>query len=227
MAMLLSTRRNLIAVGAMTAMAGGCSAEVEEEVGAMEDLMREHGVLRRILLVFAESIPRLRGGNLPDAAALNRAARLFRDFGEDYHEQKLEEAYIFPRLRRGGGPAAASVNTLLAQHRRGREVTDFVLSATGGSAIAGANAEPLAQAFQAFALMYENHAAREDTIIFPAWKKLLSEDELHEQGEKFEEIEKAQFGGDGFDKAVAEIGEIEQQLGFSDLAQFTAPAPVR
>jgi hypothetical protein len=32
----------------------------EKEVGAVEDLMREHGVLRRALLVYSESVPKIR-----------------------------------------------------------------------------------------------------------------------------------------------------------------------
>jgi hypothetical protein len=41
--------------------------------------MREHGVLRRVLLVYIESVPRLRSDpkSLPPAA-IARAARLFR-----------------------------------------------------------------------------------------------------------------------------------------------------
>ncbi len=78
------------------------------EVTATEDLMREHGILRRALLVYQESAVRLR----QDAAsvppdALEKAANLFRVFGEDYHEKKLEEVYIFPAVKkspgRGGG----------------------------------------------------------------------------------------------------------------------------
>ena len=62
------------------------------EVTAAEDLMREHGILRRALLVYRESAMRLR----QDAASvppevLEKAANLFRVFGEDYHEKNLEE----------------------------------------------------------------------------------------------------------------------------------------
>lgn len=73
--------------------------------------------------------------------------------------------------------------------------------------------------------MYENHTAREDTIVFPAWKAALSGKELEELGDTFEDIEKQQFGGDGFEDAVKQIAGIEQALGFADLAQFTAPPP--
>ncbi|HVV70715.1 MAG TPA: hemerythrin domain-containing protein, partial [Verrucomicrobiae bacterium] len=62
-------------------------------------------------------------------------------------------------------------------------------------------------------------------IIFPAWKKAIGPHNVEEMGDKFEDIEKAQFGGDGFEDAVKQIGAIEQALGFADLAQFTAPPP--
>ena len=87
--------------------------------------------------------------------------------------------------------------------------------------------EPLARAFETFVLMYQNHTAREDTIVFPAWKDALSERQLREMGDKFEDVEHRTFGKDGFDDAVAQIGEIEQALGFGDISQFTAPPPPR
>src|SRR6516162_1376190 len=68
-----------------------------KDVGAVEDLMREHGVLRRVLRIYDQLSGRLLAGDAGfDAAALGQAAQLFRDFGEDYHERMLEEAYLFP-----------------------------------------------------------------------------------------------------------------------------------
>jgi hypothetical protein len=46
-------------------------------------------------------------------------------------------------------------------------------------------------------------------------------------GETFEDIEHRQFGKDGFDDAVKHIAAVEEALGYTDLAQFTAPAPPR
>lgn len=225
------TRRQFVRTGASATAVGAplllaaCSAEDEEkEVGAVEDLMREHGVLRRALLVYAQVAPQLlQAPESIDAAALNKTAKLFQDFGENYHERELEEAHIFPAIRKTG--AAGMIDVLIAQHERGRAITRYILDATASRRIAATDAEQLARAFQTFALMYENHAAREDTIVFPAWKSTLSDNQLHELGEEFEEIEKRQFGGDGFDDAVKQIGDVEQALGFSDLNRFTAPPP--
>lgn len=201
-----------------------CSGQGDEDVGAVEDLMREHGVLRRAILVFRESATRLKQGQNVDASALHQTAQLFRNFGEDYHEKKLEEAYIFPQVRKAGGPAAGYVDTLIRQHDRGRQIIDYVMSVSSKTVVSPDGAS-LANALELFELMYANHAAREDTIVFPAWKKALGEKGVDEMGDKFEEIEKQQFGGDGFDQAVKQIGDIEKALGFDNLAQFTAPAP--
>jgi hemerythrin-like domain-containing protein len=198
----------------------------EKEVGAVEDLMREHGVIRRAILVYREAAVKLRAKPSDvDPDILRRTALLFRNFGEDYHEKKLEETHIFPTIKKAGGPAVAYVDILVAQHQRGREITDFVLAVTAKGAIGTGDAEPLARALDSVELMYEHHAAREDTIVFPAWKDALSAHQLGEMGEKFEEIEHQRFGKDGFEDAVTQIGRIEQALGLADIARFTAPPP--
>jgi hemerythrin-like domain-containing protein len=197
----------------------------EAEVTATEDLMREHAILRRALLVYSAASVKLRGN--PSAIppdALQKTAKLFRAFGEEYHEKKLEEAYIFPAVRRAGAEAASYPDILTAQHNRGREITDYIINVTTGEKLAS-NAEPLAKALESFVLMYRNHAAREDTLVFPAWKETMTGEQLDEIGEKFEDIEHEQFGKDGFEDAVKQISAIETSLGLADIAQFTAPAP--
>lgn len=198
----------------------------EKDVSAVEDLMREHGVIRRAVLVYRAIAGRLRAGaGHVDSNALHRTASLFRAFAEDYHEKRLEETYIFPALKKAGGPAAAYVDILVAQHRRGREITDYILAVSAAGDIGAGDGDRLARALDSIELMYASHAAREDTIVFPAWKTELSSAELDEMSDKFEEIEHEQFGEDGFEHAVAEIGRIEQMFGLDDPAQFTAPLP--
>jgi hemerythrin-like domain-containing protein len=205
--------------------AGEKGAE-EPEVTATEDLMREHGVIRRALLVYVETAPKLRqNASSVDAAALRQVAQLFRTFGEDYHERMLEEQHIFPVIRKRGGALQRYADILTDQHNRGREITDYVLAVTNRSKIGTAHAEPLAKVLEGFVLMYQNHAAREDTIVFPAWKKNFSNKQLDEISDQFEEIEHKMFGKDGFEDAEKKISNIETSLGLSDLAQFTPPPP--
>ena len=199
--------------------------EKEKKIGAVEDLMREHGVLRRVLLVYRQTAVRLRAGAKIDPKQIRHAAQLFRDFGENYHERMLEQAYVFPSLRKAESPTAPLVNILVAQHDRGRDITDYIRNVTHKNAIG--DVEAFARALETLDAMYENHAAREDTIIFPAWREALSEKQLREMGETFEDIEHRQFGKDGFSEALNQVAAVEEALGFADLAQFTAPPPPR
>ena len=193
---------------------------------AAEDLMREHGILRRALLVYQEAATRLRQdpGSIPPDT-LEKAANLFRVFGEDYHEKKIEEVFVFPIVKKSPGAPAAYVDVLLAQHDRGREITDYVLSLTREDRIPSNSVEPLARALESFVRMYEHHAAIEDTVVFPVWKAAVGEAELDALAAKFEEIESEHFGGDGFDTALKRMEEIETSLGLSNLEMFTAPEP--
>jgi len=231
------TRRSFLLLGGAALLASGCRKEKEKEhekeekepeVGAVEDLMREHGILRRALVVYREIASRLR----TDAAAsvppdvLQKTAKLFRSFGEDYHEKAVEEPFVLPAVKRAGGPAAAYVDVILEQHKRGREITDWIIAVTQAPKL-NANGGELARVLDGFARMYESHAAREDTIVFPAWKTTLSKKQLEEMGDKLEDIEHKQFGKDGFEDAEKQMSAIEAQLGLSSLATFDAPPPPR
>src|SRR5690242_21943673 len=67
----------------------------DEGVTAPEDLMKEHGVLNRCLLIYEEGIRRI--GARQDIApeVFSHTADLVRRFVEQYHE-KNEEDHIFP-----------------------------------------------------------------------------------------------------------------------------------
>lgn len=226
----LPRRRALSAIGAAallpTIIRPSAAAEKDEEVEAAEDLMREHGVLRRALLVYSEAQSRLSGGtgDIP-VSALRDAATLFRTFGEDYHERALEEKHVFPVLAKLGGQHAQLSKVLEQQHDRGREITAYLSAVTGGGRIADANAKPLASALATFVRMYQHHAAIEDTVIFPAWKAAISKSQYHELSGQFEDLEQKMFGRDGFEDAVARIEKIEEAFGLADLSKLTPPAP--
>lgn len=120
--------------------AEGKPTKAEDEVAAVEDLMREHGVLRRALLVYAEAGMRLsRGLGEVSAEMLAQTAQLFRRFGEDYHERDLEERHVFPVLIKAGGEHGAQAKTLIAQHARGRQITDYVIEVTRHGRVGTAN----------------------------------------------------------------------------------------
>jgi hemerythrin-like domain-containing protein len=180
--------------------------------------MQEHGVLERVLLVYGESTRRLDRGEALDPTIIPSAAAIVRRFVEDYHE-RLEEQFIFPRLE-ANHREVELVATLRLQHQRGREVTDEIVRLA--RALPG-SARELSQQIRNFERMYRPHAAREDTVLIPAFRMVIDTNEYRELGEKFEDEEHKRFGEGGFEKTVAEVAHLEDSLGIGDLAKFTAP----
>src|SRR6266496_6869349 len=101
------------------------SGEKEAEVGPPEDLMREHGVLKRVLLIYGEALRRLDAKQDFPPEALAEAAGIIRSLVEDYHE-KLEEDFLFPRFEKAN-QLVDLVKVLREQHQAGRRVTDITL----------------------------------------------------------------------------------------------------
>src|SRR3954464_8785175 len=197
-------------VGAAALVAAKQPAKKEPEVSPTEDLMREHGLLNRVLLIYEECARRLESG--AEAAALPDAVRIIRDFIEGYHEQ-LEEQQLFPRFRKANRMVEL-VDTLQAQHAAGRRVTAQLLSGTP-------DRSRTPQLLRSFVRMYRPHEAREDTVLFPAFRDLMGEHEYQKLGELFEDRKHQLFGERGFEGKVDEVARTEQALGSADLAQFT------
>jgi hemerythrin-like domain-containing protein len=191
------------------------------DVNATEDLMREHGVIRRTLLVYDECARRLVAPEQQvPADVLVSAARLMRRFGESYHE-KLEEEQVFPPLLKAGQQKDL-IQVLLSQHAAGRVLTERILvAATPAAPAESALKIQLAKVLTEFVRMYEAHAAREDTVLFPAFHSLFTEKQFDRLGDQFEDEERKILGGAGFESAVAEVAQLEQVLGIYDLAQLT------
>lgn len=191
-----------------------------EEVSANEDLMREHGVLNRLLLIYQEIAVRIENNMDFPIASLIDSAKIVRSFIEDYHE-KLEEEFIFTRFEKAG-KLTDLVKVLRDQHQAGRSLTDYILSHAKESEFKDdIQRLILADYIKLFIRMYRPHEAREDTILFPEFKKLISKEEYDELGEVFEEKEHKLFGEDGFNTIISEIDRIEKTLNIYNLSQFT------
>ena len=146
---------------------------------------------------------------------------LVRKFVEDYHE-KLEENFLFPEFEKRN-ELVPLVKVLREQHAAGRALTDPLLNGPPAGS-ASFRREQIAASCEAFIRMYRPHAAREDTVLFPALRKILSAKQLDELGDKFEAEENRRFGAGGFEKTVEQVAAIEKTLGIYDLAQFTPKA---
>ena len=190
-----------------------------QEVSPPEDLMQEHGLLNRILLIYdACRIHLVNKENFPKEA-LSNAAGIIRTFVEDYHE-KQEEQYLFPRFQKAN-QLTDLVQVLLQQHQAGRRLTDELLQLAKSQKATEAEQQRMIQLLTSFNNMYRPHEAREDTILFPAFRKIVSRNEYDSLGEEFENNEHKLFGADGFEMMVSKVAAIEKSLNIYELSQFT------
>lgn len=190
-----------------------------ETVPPTEDLMREHGLLNRILLIYEACGQRVTSGRGFDPAPLQEAASIVRRFIEGYHEE-LEEHHIFPLFEKAG-PLSELVAVLRSQHKAGRSQTAIILDVAGRAGRDPTAARQLQQAMARFIRMYRPHEAREDTVLFPAVRAVVRPADFAALGKTFEARERQLFGPSGFARMVEQVAAIERTLGIHDLAQFT------
>src|SRR5262249_9382516 len=148
------------------------------------------------------------------------AAKIIHDFIEAYHE-RLEEEQLFPRFRKANR-LVDLVDVLDAQHKAGRKVTAEISPLPTAKALRHPEeTRRLRTAMDQFIRMYAPHEAREDTVLFPAFREIVRGHEYDALGEEFEKKEHQLFGEDGFEKMVDRVAGIEKTLGIYDLSQFT------
>lgn len=183
----------------------------------MEDLMREHGVLNRILLIYEEFIRR-QDTKQNDFFMINYAAQIIRKFIEDYHE-KTEENYVFPYLLKLNIQTNL-INELLKQHTLGRNITDKILELSNGTPNI-VNKNKLCIYLYAFVYMYRFHESREDTVIFVEFRDNMTLGQYKRYGEIFEHEEEKRFGKHGIRKILKIVENIERYFDIYDLNKIT------
>ena len=127
---------------------------------------------------------------------------------------------MFPRFQKANR-LTELVATLRQQHNAGRSITEQLMQLTKPSSLAESENEKLINLLGEFNTMYRPHEAREDTVLFPAFRKIVSQHEYDSLGEEFENNEHKLFGEEGFEMMVAKVADIEKKLGIYELAQFT------
>ncbi|MGC9195888.1 MAG: hemerythrin domain-containing protein [Syntrophobacteraceae bacterium] len=245
------------------------AAQKETGVNPVEDLMSEHGLLRRVLLIYDEAANRIRNNMQIPSGVIEDSAGIIRRFIHNYHE-KLEEEQIFPHFS-GTASLGNLIAILTAQHAAGQRLTDSieqyfkpvavkqaqhseeqkdkakkmpaaVAQIYGGTPLIThllgketseekmtASGIPLSKQsllvlLEQFVRMYRPHAAREDTVVFTAFRSRVSPREFTQSGEEFQRRQTELFGENGFGKIVESVAQIEAKLGIYDLSQFTPKA---
>lgn len=185
--------------------------------GPGENLVEDHGVLRRTLLVFEEIERRLRTGTELAPEVVGSAARLVRDFIQNHHE-RMEERFVFPVFE-DDPDLEPLLRVLEQQHDVGRELIGRILLLSHPKAMKErASRRELAETIHAFSRMYGPHAAREDTELFPRLRDKLDPDAYRSLSERLQSERIERWGERGYAKAIEEVASLEEAVGIGNLA---------
>jgi hemerythrin-like domain-containing protein len=221
----LSRRSLFVMAGAAGAglLITGCTESSKsrgETATAIEILDRHHGILYRIVSILEE----VRGGM--DAhmdlspEIVQGTVELARRFVVDHH-QRLEEKYVFPVFD-AANKMGGLVGVLREQHAVGAQLTDLLKQlAAGFSAKDLEKRRTLGSAIHQFSRMYRAHSNREDTMLFPLLRQVVTPKAYGELNSAFEKEENEILGKNGLDEMNLKLSNYENMLGIGDLAAFT------
>ncbi len=173
---------------------------------AVAELETEHRLIQQVVAGMSYLESRITAGAEIDQTLLNRIVEFLRSFADHLHHAK-EEALFFPALERRGVPAqGCPVGALLHEHTKGRAlVTEFEQAIEASAPKTDGSTERLTAAMRALAELYPAHIWKEDYLLFPMSKKVLTADDEAELSEKFEELDR-------------KLGEVEKRR-FESLAE--------
>jgi hemerythrin-like domain-containing protein len=191
------------------------------QIQAGEDLMQEHGILGRTLLIY-EELADLFEHDKPDPQdCLPGATEIIIKYVQGQHE-RVEELLIFPALTKANAlPDLVSV--LVTQHKVGHELTNTIKKKTEqGSHKTKQGRLDLANLLKMFSTMFRPHMLREDTVIFPRLHEIMNEAQYEELSTKVQSLESNMVNSTDLGSILRQLEGIEGALGIHNLAKFTA-----
>jgi hemerythrin-like domain-containing protein len=187
-----------------------------QNVGAIETIMRGHGLLSRAIIICDTIRERLAKGKQTDPSLILKTTAVIHNYLQDFHET-MEEQYIFKPMEKTHNNFS-SIQELKIQHGAARELMHRITNL----AKAGKVDSELSNYLGAFGRMYKYHAAWEDTVIFPAFDAMENKTELSELAATFVIEEQKILGSTGFDSLQNDIAHVEKQLRIYDPSNWTA-----
>lgn len=169
------------------------------------DLEAEHRVIQKAVAGLTYLGTQIEAGEPVDPELLIRAVEFLRSYADRRHHGK-EEALFFPALEARGVPhRGCPVGVLLHEHTHGRELVGEFAEAIDQYAAGGQDAgQRLSTVMGKLSELYPHHIWKEDYLLFPLSKKVLTESDVAKLSEQF--------------------AEVNRQMSAADLAKFEALA---
>ena len=178
---------------------------------ATQVLRDEHEGILAMLAVVETAAKRLQSGKAIPSDLMTNAVGFFRNFADQCHHGKEEDA-LFPALERHGIPKQGGpIGVMLAEHDQGRAFIRTMSDAADKYARGDKTAAPaLAQNMLGYVNLLRQHIAKENNVLFPMADQVLADAEQDKLYEAFEHIETTRTGPGEHERYHAMIAEYQK-----------------
>lgn len=182
---------------------------MEAIMNYLDNLINDHNLIERALILFEKEVAKGEQMNTDIALSL---ITFLEDYGDECHNQK-EEKFYFPLLLERGLPPMGPVAVMLEEHKqeRGylREIKQIVTKFKMNNTLN----ESLKQITQEYIELTKNHIWKENDILYPMGKRILTVADGETLLNKFNELTFSRYGQDGFKRYSDMINSFEHQVG--------------
>jgi hemerythrin-like domain-containing protein len=181
---------------------------------ATDELMAEHRVIERVILVLENGALRLEKGQAVRPGLFIEATDFAKGFTDGCHHKK-EEGVLFPAMVAHGMPGESGpIGVMLAEHEQGRALTRALRSAAQRleSGDQSAAQEVIANA-RGYSQLLRQHIMKEDRILFPMAGQVLPPGEQDRVADGFEKIDHEETGEGVHEKYLALADKLTLEIG--------------
>lgn len=157
---------------------------------ATDILEREHRTIEKILRVIGVLADELAEDRNIDSDVLSDICQFLRIYGHQCHHGK-EESYLFPMLESHGVPeGGCPLGALRHEHERSRTLTQELAKASVEyAANPNAGRSALSEVFSKLMQFYPAHIWKEEYLLFPLARKVLSAEDDERLLKEFTSVE--------------------------------------
>jgi len=173
----------------------------------LNQLINDHAVIEKALVLLEKQAERGDGINLQIARAL---IDVIWEFGEQCHNQREEQIY-FPFLLKKGMPPQGSIGVMLQEHQSEREYIAQIKIMFDTFEREKKLPERFQRVVAEYADLTKNHIWKENDILYPMGRRMISPDDEKHLMQEFLRLEKETIGEGGFLRYQTLVNSLEKQ----------------
>ncbi|MGD0879067.1 MAG: hemerythrin domain-containing protein [Anaerolineales bacterium] len=174
---------------------------------AMDDLKNEHEAILSAIQILERMIADMEKAPSVNTKDMHDFIGFLKEFADKCHHGK-EEGLLFPALIQAGLPEKGGpLGVMLADHAQGRQFIREMEEALSPQV----DLVKLAQAAGGYAALLRNHIQKENMMLFPMTEKMLTETQLEQLYEGFEEHEEKVIGQGRHEELHAMLKSLQEK----------------